>query len=158
MSLLIWNIFLALAWVAVTGSLTPGTLLTGFILGYIILGFAHRGEGSSRYFGKVFKAVSFALFFAWELFISSLRVAYDVLTPRHHMRPGVVAIPLEILSDGEITILANLVSLTPGSLSLDVSGDRRVLYIHSMYIDGDDVEGVRRKIKYFEQLLLEISR
>lgn len=156
MNLLLWNIFLALAWIALTAHATPGNLLIGFILGYVILGFAHRREATSSYFGKVLKVVSLGLFFIWELVISSLRVAYDIVTPRHFMRPGVVAIPLDATTDGEITILANMVSLTPGSLSVDISEDRRVLYVHAMYIY--DVEGVRRKIKQFERRILEISR
>lgn len=156
MNLLLWNLFLALSWIALTGRATPGDFFIGFILGYIILGFAHRGEGSSNYFGKVLKAVWLVLYFIWELLISSLKVTYDVLTPTHYMRPGVVAVPLEELTDGEITILANMVSLTPGSLSLDVSSDKRTLFIHAMYID--EVELVRKKIKQYEQLILEVSR
>jgi multicomponent Na+:H+ antiporter subunit E len=75
------------------------------------------------------------------------------------MRPGVVAIPLDVQTDAEITLLANLITLTPGTLSLDVSTDRRVLYIHVMYIDNDDVEAVRRKIKEgFERRVLEVLR
>lgn len=156
MNLLLWNVFLALAWIAITAHATPGNLLMGFILGYAILGFAHRREATSSYFSKVLKVVSLSLFFIWELVVSSLRVAYDIVTPWHFMRPGVVAIPLEATTDGEITILANMVSLTPGSLSVDISEDRRILYIHAMYID--DVENVRRKIKQYERRILEISR
>jgi multicomponent Na+:H+ antiporter subunit E len=58
--------------------------------------------------------------------------------PTHHMRPGVIAMPLEAKTDGEITMVANLISLTPGTLSLDVSDDRKVLYIHAMFLDGDE--------------------
>jgi multicomponent Na+:H+ antiporter subunit E len=75
------------------------------------------------------------------------------------MRPGVVAIPLDARTDAEITLLANLITLTPGTLSLDVSSDRRMLYIHVMYIDNDDLEEVRRKIKAgFERRVLEVLR
>jgi multicomponent Na+:H+ antiporter subunit E len=154
-NLLLWNIFLALSWIALTGRATPGDFFIAFIIGYVILGFIYRGE-TSNYFGKVLKAVWLVLFFIWELLISSLKVAYDVLTPTHYMRPGVIAVPLENLTNGEITILANMVSLTPGSLSLDVSSDKRTLFIHAMYID--EVELVRKRIKRFEQLILEVSR
>ena len=66
-----------------------------------------------------------------------------MLTPRARARTGVLAIPLEAKSDLEITMLANLITLTPGSVSLDVSSDRRFLYLHAMYID--DVDRVPRK-------------
>jgi multicomponent Na+:H+ antiporter subunit E len=93
------------------------------------------------------------------LVLANLRVAYDVLTPGYRMRPGVIAIPLDARTDAEITLLANLITLTPGTLSLDVSSDRSVLYIHIMYIDNDDLAEVRRRIKTgFERRVLEVLR
>jgi len=71
-----------------------------------------------------------------ELVLSSLRVAVDVCRPRLDVCPGVVGIPLRATTDAEITVLANLISLTPGTLSLDVSPDRRTLYVHAMDLDG----------------------
>jgi len=145
MSYLLLNIGLALAWAALTGEFSPANLLIGFGLGYLTLLAARRALGPSSYFGKVRLAIGFALFFLWELILSNLRVAHDVLTPRHHMRPRVIAVPLDARTDAEITTLANLISLTPGTLSLDVSADRRTLYIHAMY--AADAEAVRREIK-----------
>jgi multicomponent Na+:H+ antiporter subunit E len=110
-----------------------------------------------RYWTRVRQAVGLFFFFIWELLVANLRVAYDVITPRHRMRPGVIAIPLDAHTDAEITILSNMITLTPGTLSLDVSADRKVLYIHAMYID--DIESTRLKIKNgFERRLLEVMR
>jgi multicomponent Na+:H+ antiporter subunit E len=73
------------------------------------------------------------------------------------MRPGIVAIPLDLEGDAAITLLANLVTLTPGALSLDVSPDRTVLYVHTMYMD--DAETFRREIKQgFERRVKELLR
>jgi multicomponent Na+:H+ antiporter subunit E len=103
------------------------------------------------------RAAGLLLLFLWEILLANLRVAYDVLTPRHRMRPGVIAVPLDARSDAEITLLANLITLTPGSLCLDVSGDRQTLYIHAMYIE--DIPTVRRKVKAsFERRILEVMR
>jgi multicomponent Na+:H+ antiporter subunit E len=103
------------------------------------------------------QVLNLALFFIWELILANLRVAYDVVTPRHHMRPGVIGVPLAAHTDLEITVLSSMISLTPGTLSLDVSADRKILYIHAMYID--DVDAVRRKIKDgFERRVLEVLR
>lgn len=155
--MLLWNILLALAWMSLTGLFTPGNLVAGFLLGYVILAFSQRVVGRSPYFGKVPQVIGFVLFFLWELIVSSLRIAYDVLTPRHHMRPGVIAVPLDAKTDAEITLLANLITLTPGSISLDVSADRRFLYVHAMYID--DLAAVRHKIKDdFQRRVLEVLR
>jgi multicomponent Na+:H+ antiporter subunit E len=75
------------------------------------------------------------------------------------MRPGVIAVPLDAKTDAEITLLANLITLTPGTLSLDLSPDRGVLYVHTMYIDQDDVERARRQIKdNLERRVLELLR
>jgi multicomponent Na+:H+ antiporter subunit E len=73
--------------------------------------------------------------------------------------PGVVAIPLDARTDAEITMLANLITLTPGSVSLDLSPDKRTLYVHAMYIDGGDVEAYRRSVKEgLERRVLELLR
>ena len=90
------------------------------------------------------RLLDFALFYAKEIFLSNLRVAHDTLTPRHHSRPGILAVPLRVRTDLEILLLANLISFTPGTMSLDVSSDRRTLYVHAMFLD--DPETVRREI------------
>jgi multicomponent Na+:H+ antiporter subunit E len=90
------------------------------------------------------RALDFAAFYAREIFLSNLRVAHDTLTPAHLSRPGILAVPLRVRTDLEILLLANLISFTPGTLSLDVSSDRRVLYVHVMFLD--DPERTRRDI------------
>jgi multicomponent Na+:H+ antiporter subunit E len=110
------------------------------------------------HFIKVPKAIGLFFYFLRELAIASLVVAWDVITPRSRVESGVIALPLDVKSNLEITILASLISLTPGTLSLDVSEDRRFLYIHAVYIRGGDVEGLKRQIKNgFERRLLEIT-
>jgi multicomponent Na+:H+ antiporter subunit E len=157
MNALLWNLLLALAWVAATGVFSFNNLLLGFILGFMALYVSRRVVGSPRYFNKIGQVISLFAFFVWELVLANLRVAHDVLTPRHYMRPGVIAVPLAAKSDNEITMLSNLLTLTPGTLSLDVSADRKVLYVHVMYID--DADEVRRKIKEgFEKRVLEVLR
>jgi multicomponent Na+:H+ antiporter subunit E len=156
---LLWNLFLALVWIGMTGEFTGRNFLIGFGLGVLILFFARRVIGTPNYLAKIAQVLELIAFVIWELILANLRVAYDVLTPGYGMRPGVVGVPLDARTDAEITLLANLITLTPGTLSLDVSSDRRVLYIHVMYIDDDDLEEVRRKIKSgFERRVLEVLR
>lgn len=89
-------------------------------------------------------------------FAGSLRAPLAADT---HVCPGVVAIPLDARTDVEIALLANLITLTPGSVTLDLSEDRRVLYVHAMYIDGGDVEAYRRSVKEsLERRVLELLR
>jgi multicomponent Na+:H+ antiporter subunit E len=154
---LLLNLLLAIVWAALTGVFSAANLAFGFALGFLVLFFTRRVCGVPRYVEKVQQVMSLALYFLWELVVANLRVAYDVLTPRQYARPGVVAIPLDARTDTEITLLANLITLTPGTLSIDVSHDRKELYVHALYID--DPDEVRRQIKQgFERRVLEIMR
>jgi multicomponent Na+:H+ antiporter subunit E len=151
------NVLLALAWVALTGQFTPTNYLAGFALSYLMLWLAQRTVGPSTYFGRVRRVVGFFLFFLWLVTEANLRVAGQILAPRPNLRPAVIAVPLEAQSDLEVVFLANLLTLTPGSLSLDVSDDRRVLYVHLMQVD--DVEQARRQIKAdIERRVIEVLR
>lgn len=129
---------LALTWVILTGSFTRDNFLFGAVIGYLILLMFRSTLGATSYFKKVRQIFDFVVYFAWQLLISNLRVAYEVLTPGMRMCPGIVAIPLDIQRDIEITLLANLITLTPGTLSLEVAEDKSVLYVHSMYVDDRD--------------------
>jgi multicomponent Na+:H+ antiporter subunit E len=112
-----------------------------------------------RYFRKLPRLMEFIAFIIKELFVSSMRVAYDVLTRTSHLNPAIIAIPLDAKSDREIVTLAVLITLTPGTLSLRVSEDRRTLYVHEMYVEHGDVEEARRKIKEgYERRVLNLSR
>jgi multicomponent Na+:H+ antiporter subunit E len=115
------------------------------------------GEDRIKYFKIAPKIVVFVFYFLNELVKANIEVAYEVMTPKLNMTPGIVAFPLEARTDIEISILANLISLTPGTLSLDVSDDRKVLYVHSMYIKDREtfIAGLKNG---FERRLLEILR
>lgn len=149
------NVLLALAWIALTGSFTPVNLIAGFVLAYLILGLSQQIMNTGNYFNKVRAVLGFVLFFIWQMIVSGVRVSYRVLSPRLNVRPGVIAVPLDVKTNREITLLANLITLTPGSFSLDVSSDRRVLYVHAFTVG--DVDEFRREIKEgLERRLLEV--
>lgn len=157
MNALLWNILLMLAWTALTGDFTLTNLGIGFAMGALIMWFAERAVGTGAYLYRLWKVLELMMFFLVELVRANVRVAFDVVTPRHYMRPGIVAVPLAARTDAEITLLAVLLTLTPGTLSIDVSSDQRVLYVHGMYIrDGEET---RRLIKSgFERRVLEVLR
>ncbi|HOC71848.1 MAG TPA: Na+/H+ antiporter subunit E [Candidatus Hydrogenedentes bacterium] len=156
MILFLWNILLALLWGALTGVMTPLNLMAGFALAYAALSLTRAGS-ESGYFRRTRRLLQFLPWFLWQMVVSNLRVAYDVITPWHTSKPGVVAVPLDAETDLEITLLANLITLTPGTLTLDVSEDRKTLYLHAMFIT--DPEDVRREIKDgLERRLLELLR
>lgn len=159
MTLFLLNIILALIWTFVSGSFTFGTFVIGLILGYFVIALVSPAIDRENYVGRVWKTITLIGFFIKELFKSSFRVALDVMKPgRFTMQSGVIAIPLDAKTDLEITLLANLISLTPGTLSLDVSDDCKYLYIHAMYVD-EGVDAVRNEIKSgMERRILEVTR
>ncbi len=157
MSLFLSNVLMAILWAAASGAFTLGNLLMGFGVGYLVLLVLRPVLGPSKYHAHFWRVLAFAAFYAKEVTMASFRVVYEVMTPGHNMNPGVIGLPLDARTDLEITALANLISFTPGTLSLDVSEDRKTLYIHAMYIDGDDVEALRRDLKgRLERRVLEL--
>lgn len=158
MNIFLLHILLALIWTAVTATFSFGNLLVGLVLGYFVLAVVGPALDKSQYTRRVRKAIFLIVYFLKELFVSSIRVAIDVMRPGFSMKSGVVDIPLEAQSDLEITLLANMISLTPGTLSLEVSEDRKELFIHAMYID-EGVEQLRHSIKEgMERHILEVTR
>jgi len=139
------TLLLAIGWGAATGSFTLPNLLLGALVGGACV-FLIRGQiGGARFWGKALRVMSLALLFVKELALSALRVGFLVLRPRLELRPALIAFPLTVTSDVEITLLANLITLTPGTLSVDVSEDRRFLLIHA--IDVTDREELIRSIR-----------
>lgn len=145
MTLLGLNVVMALCWCALTGSFSPANMALGAALGYAALWVARPIQPATSYFSKVGSLASLLAYFVAELVVSSLHVAWDVVTPRLRAHPGIVAVPLSLDDDRAITVLAMMVSLTPGTLALDVSEDRRTLFVHAMYAEEPDA--VRRSIK-----------
>ena len=157
MNRLLINILLAIAWIFLTGDLDFTNFLEGILIGFLILWISKYASESGVYINKVPKIIGFIFYFIYELILANIKVAYDIITPKHRMKPSIIAVPLTVEKDFEITLLANLITLTPGTLSLDVSSDKKVLYIHSMY--ASDPEDFRKEIKDgFEKKLLEITR
>ena len=151
------NLLLTLIWLALTGTFTFGNFIFGFIISFFILKRATSGSGTAKYFKMLPKVIAFIFYFLYELLKANFQVAYEVMTPHYNMTPGIVGFPLTVKSDLQITLLANLISLTPGTLSLDVSDDKKVLYIHSMYIK--DRESFILSIRNgFEKRILQILK
>jgi multicomponent Na+:H+ antiporter subunit E len=154
MSLFALNILLAVVWQSLTATFTLGSLVSGFALGYGVLWMVQPlFPERSPYFLRVWRIARLIGFFLYELVVSSIRVAWDVLTPEHQSRPAIIEMPLDVRSDIEILLVTNLISLTPGTLSLDVTPDRKTLIVHAMFADDPDAlvrdlkNGMERMVK-----------
>ncbi len=154
--MLVLNLLLALAWMALTGQFDPGNFAAGFVIGYLLLRFVRLPGEPLVYFKRAALVIRFTGFYLWELVLANFRVALAVLSLKPKLTPAVVAIPLEVRSEVAITLLANLITLTPGSLTLDVSSDCSVIYIHTMH--AEDIDRVRLDIKNLENRVLEVTQ
>jgi multicomponent Na+:H+ antiporter subunit E len=151
------TVLLSLAWMALTGDWSLPAAVFSLALGWLLVRLARPlgGQGFRRV--RISRLPGFLLFFLKELVVANLQVAAAVVAPAGRLRPAIVAVPLRLDRDAEIALLANLISLTPGTLSLDVSPDRRTLYVHAMATESPD--RLRREIRDgFEQRILEVLR
>ncbi len=136
MSLALMTIALAFGWAFATGNLSPLNLAFGAAIAGGALFLVRDRVVGPGLLPWLRRAGSLALLFTWELFASALKVARLVVRRDlgAHLRPGIVAFPLTATSDAQITLLANLITLTPGTLSVAVSKDRRTLFVHAIDI------------------------
>mgnify|MGYP006150941115 FL=1 len=141
-------------WATVSGSFTVPNLIFGFVISLLTLYLLRERFVGRDYTSRFRRVLALVLLFLVELAKSAWRVATLVLSPKMDLKPGVFAYPLTVKSDWEISLLANLITLTPGTLSVDVSEDRQTLYVHAL--DCSDVEAARRDIaEGFEKKIME---
>jgi multicomponent Na+:H+ antiporter subunit E len=149
---------LTVLWVALQGSLSLGNLLLGVLFGVAILrlsrplferapGQDQPSAGRFRPLRRAWRGFVLLLVFLRELVVSAVQVTRSVLQPTLQINPAIIEYPLDVQSPREITVLANLISLTPGTLSLDVSPDRSCLYVHAISVSSDDGSDVIADIK-----------
>ncbi len=157
MNALLLNLLVSMLWAVLMGEVNIENLAFGFLLGFAVLAWFSPFPAAAKYTSKLPRGIILLTYFLWELVVSSVRVARDVLSPKPRIRPGIIGVPLTAKTDAEITLLACLITLTPGTLSLDVSDDRKTLYVHSMWVT--DPDALRREIQDgFERRVLELMR
>ena len=131
---------LALVWATITGNFTALNLALGAAVGAATALVLRNWLARPLALRRLRRIASLAVLFLWALVVSAVRVAFIVVRPnlKASLRPAIVAFPLTVKSDAEITLLANLITLTPGTLSVDVADDRSVLYVHVLDLVSRD--------------------
>lgn len=151
------NVGLALVWCLLHNEMSLKQFVIGYLLGAGIMLLFIRLFHEEIYFRKVELSLRLFFFFVKELLVANFAVAKKVLAPRISVRSGIIALPLELRGDIPITLLANMITLTPGTLSVDLSPDRKFLFVH--VLDIADPEEEKRKIKEgFERYLQAIAQ
>ncbi len=151
------NIMLTLIWVMLSGNTSIPNFGFGFALGFVILYLTVRGIDNRRYFYRVPRMIRFILRYIYEMLKANLQVTRTILMRRMDVAPAIIKYPLEAKTDFEITMLSNIISLTPGTLVMDISDDKKVMYIHTLYYKDKDsfIKYIRLNL---EIKLLEVIR
>ncbi len=148
------NILLAAAWVLLSGRFSLEAFMAGYLIGFLVLRLA-EGRRRSGYTRRMTAAAGFLAYVAWQILLANLRLIGFLFSPNHRMRPGIVRVPLDLRSPAAITLLANVITLTPGTLSLEVTNDARFIFIHA--IDVPSPDALRREVKEgFERRVAEV--
>tara|TARA_R100000365_G_C2740208_1_gene68940 strand:+ start:492 stop:971 length:480 start_codon:yes stop_codon:yes gene_type:complete len=155
MSTVFLVVVLALVWAAISGSFSGLNLLLGGVVGGVAVLVLREAFSSPSALRRLRRMASLTALFLYELIVSAVRVAIVVMRPNlsSAVRPAIIAVPLTVKSDAEITLLANMITLTPGTLSVDVAEDKSVLYVHALDMAdkeamiADIVNGFEKKIR-----------
>lgn len=159
MRYLLINIFFAFLWLMLTMRFGLSDFIFGYAAGYLVIWFLNRKKPiKPAYSLFIPRFTSFMLLFIKEVVKGSLRIGYDIITPNHYMKPGIIAFPMEAKTDLEIMALANIITLTPGTTSLAVSADKKILYVYNVYLDDDIQKSIDEIKNGLEKKLLEVLR
>ncbi|WP_174613882.1 Na+/H+ antiporter subunit E [Virgibacillus ihumii] len=151
------NLIIATMWMFLSETYTAASFVTGYILGLGLLFLLNRFIPDSFYLKRVYKIFMLIMLFIKELIKSNIDIVKLVYNPKPEFEPGIFALPTELKSNWEITLLANLITLTPGTLSVAVSEDNTHIYIHALDIDdiNDEINSIKDT---FEKAIMEVTR
>ena len=146
------NLFLAIVYVALLGSVTFLDFVIGFLVGMGLMVLLNHATGGPSYLHRLWRLLRFGGYFTRILIRANLQVASEILTPGLTCRPCIIRYPVDGLTAGQLTTLANAITLTPGTLSADHDEERQMLYIHCMY--GQDRHAAVAEINELRHRLL----
>ena len=150
--LLIWLVIL---WVLLWGEFTWANVISGLVVGYLIVLGSGIGQTTAvhpddRARISPFHLLRFLIFVLFKLIQSNLVLAWEILTPRNKINSGIIAIQLRTESALSMAVVANVITLTPGTLTLESKGSPATLYVNVLHLH--DLEKVRTDLLYIEDL------
>jgi multicomponent Na+:H+ antiporter subunit E len=129
---------ISVIWLLLRGDASPGNFFVGLILALILILFLRRTYHQERSFRRVGDIIHFIINFTRELIVANIQVLKIVLSPKLNIRPGIIAFKTDCKTPLGITLLANSITLTPGTLSVDISEDQSTIFIHTLDIEHPD--------------------
>ncbi len=154
-------IFSLLIWFGLTGIANYQEIIIGLIVSLLISLIAGHFLVTTEKSSHPIKRLGYFLFyiikFLWEMIKANFEVAYLVIHPRLPIKPGIVKIKTNLTKESSITVLSNSITLTPGTLTVDVNKQDQHLYIHWIKVKTEDIEGATKEIGgRFEKILMEV--
>ena len=156
---LLLNLFIAFLWMMLIDEdeFRFTTFIAGFLVGIGIVFFLHRFFGKQFYLRRLFYSFKLLLIFIRELTQSTVVVLGQILSPKLKIKPGIFKYETVLKSDVEVTMLSLLLTLTPGSVVMEVSPEGDTLYIHAMDVEQSR-DGLIKQLKNFEKAIMEVTR
>lgn len=143
--------WLVVLWVALWGQVTPANVLAGTVVALAVVAIAGTRR-TGRVVVRPLAVLRFGATFTHQSIVASLIVAREALSRRRRIRTGIVAVPLERHSDAVLTLIADSISLTPGTLTVEVTADPPTVFVHVLHLH--DVDRVRREVRHLEELVV----
>ncbi len=133
------------------------TFLNGYLFGIFVIFIIRRLLPSKFYLFTLYDALKLFLIFIYELFTASVVVIGKIIEPKINIKPGIFSLETSLESDIEVTLLALLITLTPGSVVMEISHDNKTFYIHTMDIP-EQSDAVLRSTSRFEEAIKRVTR
>ncbi|MNN48808.1 Na(+)/H(+) antiporter subunit E [compost metagenome] len=149
------SITVVLFWMVMSSSFDLGQFVLGLLLGLVIPLFATRLDREFARLGTLRPVPKLLFVVLWDILLSNIRVAIQVLGPEHKLKPGFIWVPLDIDNIHGIAALTSFITLTPGTVSAALSEDRRHLLVHVLHLENADSLIAEIKSRY-EAPLMEI--
>lgn len=153
------NLFIALLWTLFRDQteFVPETFFAGFLIGLVIVFIMRRFFGGRFYLHRIYSVVKLILIFISETFQSAILVIKQILKPKIDIQPGIFKYETVLRGNWEVTTVSLLLTLTPGSVVMEVSPEGNVLYVHAMDIvrHRKDLEN---SLARFEKAIMEVTR
>ena len=144
--------WLTVVWVTLWETLTWANVVGGLAVAVVALHLLPPSDGRTSVGFRPLAAAKLLFYFLWELLVASSLVIWEIITPDDHTRPAVVSVHTRSTVPGHITAVANMISLTPGTLSLEIDHDTRTIYIHVLHLDS--IEETQAGVSKLESLTL----
>jgi len=151
------NMLIAVIWMFLQNSYAISSLIVGYVIGMIVLFILRRFLTFDFYLRRVWAIIKLLVLFLSELIKANIDVVKIVLKAKMDFQPGIVAVPTKLESDLEVSILAALITLTPGTVSMEFSDDSKIIYVHA--IDVPDKEEMIDQVQNtFEKAIMEVTK